>query len=83
MLESLLKRVLEGVFSMYLSGNVKGRVLSIESSKNGRVFLKVFDGKSLINVFLKNSKNTYKVDDVVDIPVSINVKGQAYIEAVE
>lgn len=69
---------------MYLYGNVKGKVLAVESSKNDRTFLRIFDGKGLVNVFLKDGKsNKYGVGDSVDIPVLISVKGKAYIEAVE
>ena len=53
---------------MYLRGVVEGDVIDVKKGKNMN-YLKVYDGKGLVTVFVKDDK--YSVGDVVSISVLI------------
>lgn len=62
---------------LYIKGVVEGNVIDV---KNGEkmTYLKVYDGKGLVTVFVKDGK--YSVGDIVSIPVFVKTNKAFIVE---
>jgi hypothetical protein len=67
-------------FVLYIRGVVEGSVIDVRNGKK-MTYLKVYDGKGLVTVFVQDGK--YSVGDVVSIPVMIKTDKAFISEHIE
>jgi hypothetical protein len=62
---------------LYIKGVVEGNVIDVKNGKE-MTYLKVYDGKGLVTVFVQDGK--YSVGDVVSIPVLVKTDKAFIVE---
>lgn len=62
---------------LYIRGVVEGNVIDVKNGKK-MTYLKVYDGKGLVTVFVQDGK--YSVGDVVSIPVLVKTDKAFIVE---
>lgn len=62
---------------LYIRGVVEGNVIDVKNGKK-MTYLKVYDGKGLVTVFVQDGE--YSVGDVVSIPVLVKTDKAFIVE---